>query len=175
MTWTAPNPPVLADGPLVGDDRPILEAYLAWQRHTLLALCAGLTGEQLATRAIPPSNLSLLGLVRHLAKVERVWFRQRAAGAAVSPMYGSPDDLSLKDVDFNELDPERAEADFARYIDECKMADAAVATIGFDDTFTANGETFSLRVTYVHVITEYARHNGHADLLRELIDGTTGL
>jgi hypothetical protein len=175
MTWTAPKPPELADGPLVGDDRPILEACLAWQRHTVLTLCAGLTGEQLAMRAIPPSNLSLLGLVRHLAKVERIWFRQRAAGEAVDPMYGKPDDPSVKDADFNELDPAHADLDFARYTDECRLADAAVATIGFDDTFTANGETFSLRVAYVHMITEYARHNGHADLLRELIDGTTGL
>ena len=175
MSWIAPNPPELADGPLVGDDRPILEAYLAWQRHTLLTLCAGLTGEQLAKRAIPPSNLSLLGLVRHLGKVERIWFRQRAAGQAVGPMYGSPDDVSLKDADFNELDPARADVDFARYVDECRLADAAVANMGFDDTFTAKGETYSLRVAYVHLIAEYARHNGHADLLRELIDGTTGL
>ena len=175
MSWIAPNPPELADGPLVGDDRPILEAYLAWQRHTLLSLCAGLTGEQLTQRAIPPSNLSLLGLVRHLAKVERIWFRQRAAGQAVGPMYGSPDGATLKDADFNELDPERADVDFARYVDECRLADAAVANMGFDDTFTANDETYSLRVAYVHLIAEYARHNGHADLLRELIDGTTGL
>jgi hypothetical protein len=175
MTWTAPNPPSLVDGPLVGDDRPILEAYLAWQRHTLLSLCAGLTGEQLAQRALPPSNLSLLGLIRHLAKVERIWFRQRAVGEAVDPMYGASNGVISKDVDFNELDPAHAHRDFARYADECRLADAAVADMGFDDTFTANGETYSLRVAYVHMIAEYARHNGHADLLRELIDGTTGL
>ena len=105
MTWTAPKPPELADGPLVGDDRPILEAYLAWQRHTLLTLCAGLTGEQLATRALPPSNLSLLGLVRHLAKVERIWLRQRAAGEAIDPMYSTFDGVVTKDADFNELAP----------------------------------------------------------------------
>jgi uncharacterized damage-inducible protein DinB len=175
MAWTAPNPPELADGPLVGEDRPILEAYLAWQRHTLLALCAGLTGEQLTKRAIPPSTLSLLGLVRHLGKVERIWLRQRAAGEAVGPMYGTPDDVTLKDADFNDLEPAQAEADFDRYREECRLADAAVANWGFDDTFTAKGETYSLRVAYVHLIAEYARHNGHADLLREQIDGTTGL
>jgi len=175
MAWIAPNPPDLADGPLVGADRPILEAYLAWQRHTLLALCAGLTGEQLTRRAIPPSNLSLLGLVRHLGKVERIWLRQRAAGDVIGPMYGAPDDVSVKDADFNDLDPAQAEADFDRYYAECRLADAAVANIGFDDTFTAKEETYSLRVAYVHLIAEYARHNGHADLLREQIDGTTGL
>ena len=86
MTWTAPTPDPV-DGPVTGDDRPILEGYLNYQRATLLNICAGLTGEQLAERPIPSSNLSLLGLVRHLAKVERTWFRQRATGQDVPPMY----------------------------------------------------------------------------------------
>jgi hypothetical protein len=160
-----------ADEPLVGDDRPILEGFLAWQRHTLLNKCAGLTGEQLAQRAVPPSNLSLLGLVRHLAKVESIWFRQRVAGEPIGPLY----DQSLdKDADFNDLDPARAEDDFARFVEECRLADAAVADIPFDATFTHNDEPHSLRLVYVHMNTEYARHNGHADLLRECIDGTTG-
>jgi Protein of unknown function (DUF664) len=171
MTWTAPHPPEVADGPLVGDDRPILEAFLAWERSTLRNICAGLTGEQLARRAVPPSNLSLLGLVRHMAKVERTWFRQRAAGEAVGPMY---DSARGKDADFNDLVPELAEDDFARFVKECRLADAAAAGLAFDDTFTSNDETYSLRLVYVHMIAEYARHNGHADLLRELIDGTTG-
>jgi Protein of unknown function (DUF664) len=171
MTWTAPHPPAFADGPLVGEDRPILEAFLADQRSTLLNICAGLSGAQLAQRPVPPSNLSLLGLVRHMAKVERVWFRHRAAGEAVASMYDQADD---KDVDFNDLDPALAEADFARFVDECRLADAAAAGLAFDDTFIVRGETYSLRLVYVHMITEYARHNGHADLLREVIDGTTG-
>jgi Protein of unknown function (DUF664) len=171
MTWTAPRPPTIEDGPLVGDDRPILEAFLAWERSTLLNICAGLTGEQLAQRAVPPSNLSLLGLVRHMAKVERTWFRQRAAGQDVGPLY---DPALGKDTDFNDLVAARAERDFARYDDECRLADAAAAGLAFDDTFTLNDEVYSLRLVYVHLIAEYARHNGHADLLRELIDGTTG-
>jgi hypothetical protein len=131
MTWTAPAPgPV--DGPTAGDDRPILEGYLHWQRATLLNICAGLTGEQLALRPVPSSGLSLLGLIRHLAKVERVWLRLQA---------------------------------------EWQHADAAVKDMKFSDTFDAGGETWSLRMTYVHLIGEYARHNGHADLLREAIDG----
>jgi hypothetical protein len=170
MTWTAPTP-ALTDGPLVGDDRPILEAFLNWQRATLLNICAGLTGEQLAQRPIPPSNLSLLGLVRHLAKVERIWFRQRAAGQPVGPMY---DTARGKDADFNELSAADAPGDFQRLQDEWRSADAAVADMAFDDTFDVNGDDFSLRMVYVHVIHEYSRHNGHADLLRELIDGTTG-
>jgi hypothetical protein len=168
MTWTAPKPPPLADGPLVGDDRPILEAFLAWQRHTLRNICAGLTGEQLAERAVPPSNLSLLGLVRHMAKVERTWFRERVAGATIDPMYDG------KDADFHDLDPALAAEDFARYDDECRLADAAAADLAFDHTFTVRDETYSLRLVYVHMIAEYSRHNGHADLLRERIDGMTG-
>ena len=85
MSWVAPAPS-LVDGPLSGADRPILQGYLQFQRVTLLNICAGLTAEQLATRPAASSNLSLLGLIRHLAKVERIWFRQRAAGEPVSPM-----------------------------------------------------------------------------------------
>jgi hypothetical protein len=113
----------------------------------------------------------LLGLIRHVAKVERTWFRQRAAGEDVEPLY----DLSLgKDHDFDDVDPNQAEAAFARLQDEWRRADAAVAGIGFDDTFDVGGDEFSLRMAYVHMIGEYSRHNGHADLLRESIDGVTG-
>src|ERR1700761_8549224 len=101
MTWTAPAPKPV-DGPLTGEIRPMLEGYLDWQRATLLNICAGLTGEQLASRPLASSNLSLLGLIRHLAKVERIWFRERVAGEDMPPMY----DLTLgKDYDFDALDP----------------------------------------------------------------------
>jgi len=171
MTWTVPTPAPV-DGPLTGADRPILEGYLNWQRVTLLNICAGLTGEQLARRAIPSSNLSLLGLIRHLAKVERTWFRQRAAGQPVPPMY---DPARGKDADFNDAAAAEAEADIARLQQEWREADKAVAGLDFKDTLDAGGgETFSLRMTYVHMIGEYARHNGHADLLREALDGVTG-
>jgi len=171
MTWTAPRPAPVADGPLVGDDRPILEGFLAWQRWTLLTICAGLTAEQLAERAVPPSNLSLLGLVRHMAKVERTWFRQRAAGEELGALY---DPALGKDADFDDLDPTAARDDLARYDRECRLADAAASASSLDDTFLLRGETYSLRLVYVHMIAEYARHNGHADLLRERLDGTTG-
>jgi uncharacterized damage-inducible protein DinB len=170
MNWISPTPEPV-DGPLTGDDRPILEGYLAWQRATLLNICAGLTGQQLAQRPLASSNLSLLGLVRHLAKVERIWFRQRAARQDIAPMY----DLSLgKDYDYNELDAAEAPTAVARLRDEWRSADEAVAGLGFDDTFDLDGEPFSLRMVYVHMIGEYARHNGHADLLREALDGVTG-
>ena len=170
MTWTAPTPGP-ADGPLTGDDRPILEGYLKWQRTTLLNICAGLTGEQLASRPIPSSDLSLLGLVRHLAKVERIWFRQRAAGQPVEPMY---DSSRGKDADFNDASAAEASADIERLQAEWRHADEAVEGMAFDGTLDAGGAEFSLRMVYVHMIGEYSRHNGHADMLRESIDGVTG-
>ena len=170
MTWTAPTPnPV--DGPLTGDDRPILEGFLNWQRTTLLNICAGLTADQLAARPIPSSALSLLGLVRHLAKVERIWFRQRAAGLPVEPMY---DPSRGQNADFDDVRAADAKAGLERLQDEWRHADEAVQHMAFGDTFTVNGEVFSLRMAYVHMIYEYSRHNGHADLLRESIDGVTG-
>jgi uncharacterized damage-inducible protein DinB len=171
MIWTAPTP-LPVDGPLTGSDRPMLEAYLTWQRATLLNICAGLTADKLATRPLPSSNLSLLGLVRHMAKVERTWFRQRAA--TIAGLEGLYDPSLGKDYDFDHLDPAEAETAFARFEFECRQADEAVVAMSFDDTFNVHGEPFSLRMTYVHMIGEYARHNGHADLLREAIDGTTG-
>jgi uncharacterized damage-inducible protein DinB len=171
MTWRAPTPAGV-DGPTTGDDRPILEALLAWKRWTLLNICADLTADQLASRPLDSSNLSLLGLIRHLAKVERTWFRQRAAGESVGAMY---DPAQGKDADFNDLDPAQAQADYERFIAECRRADEAVARMSFDDEFDAgHGDIFSLRFTYLHMISEYDRHNGHADLLRERIDGVTG-
>ncbi len=171
MTWTVPFPAPLADGPLTGADRPILTAFLDWQRTTMLNICAGLTAAQLVARPAPPSNLSLLGLVRHLTKVERIWFRQRAAGLPVPPVY---DPAKGRDADFNNLDPDRAAADIELLAQEWRLSDAAVAGLAFDHTFSHGGENHSLRLVYVHMIAEYARHNGHADLLRERIDGSTG-
>jgi uncharacterized damage-inducible protein DinB len=156
------------EGPLTGPERPMLQAFLDWHRATLLYKCAGLTGEQLAERAVPPSHLSLLGLVRHMTEVERVWFRRRFAGERVELPFSS------RDSDFEDVDPARAAADYARLTDEFKLADAAAANAPLDDTFTHNGELMSLRLIYLHMIEEYARHLGHADLLRERIDGAVG-
>ncbi len=169
-SWTAPTvDPV--DGPLTGPDRPILETFLQWQRVTLLNICAGLTAEQLAAQPVPASNLSLLGLVRHMAKVERTWFRIRAGATGVDPLY----DLSLgKDHDFEHLVPDEAPAAVEQLQEEWRLGDEAVAGMPFDDTFTNHGEEMSLRMMYVHMIGEYARHNGHADILRQAIDGVTG-
>jgi uncharacterized damage-inducible protein DinB len=168
VTWKAPDVE-RPEGPLTGAERPMLQAFLDWQRATLLYKCAGLTGEQLAERSVPPSGLSLLGLVRHMTEVERVWFRQRFAGEPVEHPFGGD-----KTADFERVDPARAASDYARLTEEFKLADAAVANASLDDTFTHRNELMSLRMIYLHMIEEYARHLGHADLLRERIDGATG-
>ncbi|WP_299535999.1 DinB family protein [uncultured Streptomyces sp.] len=170
MTWTAPDA-ARADGSLVAGERETLTDFLSFHRATLLQKCAGLTGPQLAERAVPPSRLSLLGLVRHMAKVERTWFRERFAGQKLEPMY---DPALGKDADFEHLDPARAEADHARLCEEIRLAREVVAAAGLDETFVHRDEVYSLRLVHVHMISEYSRHLGHADLLRERIDGAKG-
>jgi uncharacterized damage-inducible protein DinB len=173
MTWTAPEV-TRTGGSLVAGERAMLEGYLSWFRSTLLHKCAGLTGEQLAERAVPPSSLSLLGLIRHMAKVEHTWFLRRFAGRAAAgddPFQGAANGT---DADFEELDPARAAEEYALLVEQHRLADAAVSGASLDDTFTHEGEVYSLRLVYIHMIAEYARHSGHADLLRECVDGVTG-
>jgi len=169
MTWTAPDAQ-LPEVPLTGDDRPMLEGFLAWHRALLRHKCAGLTAEQLAQCSVPPSNLSLLGLVRHMAKVERRWFRERIADQELAPMY---DPQLGKDADFEDLDPGRAQADYERFLQECRLADEALASASYEHTITSRMGEMSVRAVVVHMIEEYAQHNGHADLIRERIDGAT--
>jgi uncharacterized damage-inducible protein DinB len=168
VTWKAPDVE-RPDGPLTGPERPMLQAFLDWHRATLLYKCGGLTGEQLAEHTVPPSGLSLLGLMRHMTKVERIWFRIRFAGEPVDLPFGPN-----MEAEFEDADPARAAADYARLTEEFKLADAAVANASLDDTFVHRDEEMSLRMIYLHMIEEYARHVGHADLLRERIDGATG-
>ena len=175
MTWTAPAVD-RPDGPNVASEREAAEGLLEYHRATLLWKCAGLTGEQLATRAVPPSKMSLLGLVRHMAAVERSWFRRRVAGEPVEQLHWSD---ASPDGDFDDLDPAGAEADFALYAAEVEASRAVLAAHDYDDTFDfthGNGvaETIDIRALVLHMIEEYARHNGHADLLREVVDGSTG-
>jgi uncharacterized damage-inducible protein DinB len=170
MTWTSPMPPV-TDGPMTGDDRPMLEGMLAHQRATLLRICAGLTAEQLALRPVATSNLSLLGLVRHLAKVERIWFRKRVAHQNIEHLHNFE---AHDDTDFNVIDSSNAPQAVDQLREEWTHADRALIDIDLAATIATHHGEMSLRMVYLHVIQEYARHNGHADLLREAIDGTTG-
>ena len=171
MTWTAPE--ITRDKyPFVGDERAMLEGWLDYHRQTLLKKCAGLTFEQLRLRAVEPSSLSLLGLVRHMATVERWWFRQQFNGEEIATLYWTHES---PDADFDEVDTTDAEAEFAVFDAEVRAARKAAAGRSLDETFARRGKPeISLRWVYVHMIEEYARHNGHADLLRERIDGVTG-
>jgi uncharacterized damage-inducible protein DinB len=159
--------------PLNSGEREMLEGWLDFHRATLLQKCAGLAEDQLNLAACPPSNLTLLGLVRHMAEVERIWFRYRFAGEQVDPLHYRED---RPDSDFEDVDV--ADGDFAAYTEEVKRARGAVAGRSLDETFHHPREDpdarTSLRWVCLHMIEEYARHNGHADLLRERIDGATG-
>jgi uncharacterized damage-inducible protein DinB len=152
-------------------------AYLRRQRLTLELKCADLDAEALARRSVEPSTLSLLGLVRHMADVERSWFRVVMAGHAVPKHYVSP---TNRDGDFDDAvaDPAMVAEAFAAWREEGAFADRFVAeapsldVTGLND---ADDSQISLREVLVHMIEEYARHNGHADLLRERIDGRIGV
>ena len=158
------------DTPYEADERTMLLAWLEYQRATLALKCDGLSDAQLRTRSVPPSNLSLVGLVRHMAEVELNWFRFWLSGEEPNPRYAG-------DTDLDEIaDADVAEA-FGYWRSECAHAREVVASFGSLDDVGAGqtmGAGISLRWTLVHMIEEYARHNGHADLLRECIDGTTG-
>jgi hypothetical protein len=172
MTWTAPDVK-RAEPPTVASERESLETWLEYHRATLLLKCQGLTAEQLARRAVPPSSLSLLGLVRHMAEVERAWFRRRFAGQPELGYVHCSDEFPDGDFDFAE--PGGAGADLASYVAECALAREAAAGRSLEETFAGRrGESIDLRWVYQHMIEEYARHNGHADFLREQIDGVTG-
>ena len=157
--------------PRVADERTMLDAWLDFHRATLLIKCDGLSATQLAERSAPPSTLCLLGLVRHMTEVEHGWFADFANGDTTR-IYSTDADI---DADFNQAAPEVAEAGLAAYRAQLETCRALVAGHGLDDTSELeDGRVYSLRYIYVHMIEEYARHNGHADLLRERIDGRIG-
>jgi uncharacterized damage-inducible protein DinB len=173
MSWTAP-PTTRQPAPYAADERQMLEGWLDFHRQTLLKKCSGLTEEQLRQRAVPPSSMSLLRLVRHMTEVERSWFRRRVDGQDIAFLYCSEAD---PDGDFDRVDTAGAEQDFAAYQDEIELVRPATEAHELDETFfhSRRRVEMSVRWVYTHMIEEYARHNGHADLLRERIDGATGL
>jgi Protein of unknown function (DUF664) len=158
------------------DERSTLVGYLRDYRLTLELKCQGLDAVGMARRSVPPSTLSLLGLVRHLADAELGWFRRVLAGQEVSAHFKTDDD---RDAAFNGAvaDPEVVAAAWATWREEVAFAERFVdesADLGVRGTYR-DGKTISLREVLVHMIEEYARHAGHADLLRERIDGRVGL
>ena len=154
------------------DERTTILAFLQWHRETLELKCAGLTPAQLAEPAVGTSALSLLGLLRHAAESEQFWFRQVMAGAEITPMFSAGNAFDVSDADAAMVgeawDAWRTEVAFA----DCFVATAPDLDVAGDEP----GEgPVSLRWVLMHLVEEYARHNGHADLLREQIDGQVGL
>jgi Protein of unknown function (DUF664) len=174
MRWTAPEVTRLDRHDwTVADERAALDGWVDWHRQTLLRKCAGLTEAQLKRRSTEPSALTLLGLVRHMDNVERGWFWDFAGQMAF--VYSAGDDPTAAWTDFSGVDGADAAADLIAFHETCQRSRELVADHLLDETFTDERDrTFSLRWIYLHMIEEYARHNGHADLLRERIDGATG-
>jgi uncharacterized damage-inducible protein DinB len=161
--------------PSTADERTTLRAFLDYHRQTLAWKCEGLAAEQLRRRALPPSSLSLLGLVRHMADVERSWFRRTLAGEDAPPIfYSRPDNL---DGEFDDVDDASIDEAFARWQEETEAARRTEASFAsLDDTVhhARYDAELSVRWVMVHMLEEYSRHNGHADILREQLDGATG-
>jgi uncharacterized damage-inducible protein DinB len=165
-----------AEPGLQAGEREMLTGWLDYHRATLAWKCEGLTDDQLRERSVPPSGLSLLGLVRHMTENEQGWFRRCLLGEDLPPLYYSDED---PDGDFNNTGTADGATVLRTWERACDAAREAVASVGDLDAPSKKadgrtGEPFSLRWILTHMIEEYARHNGHADLLRERIDGATG-
>ena len=174
MTWIAPD---VARGPrtdMACGEREMLDNWLKLRRVFLLRKCAGLTAEQLKIASVEPSGLTLLGILRHMAAVERSWFREKYLHEDLPELYSTEEHPN---GDFDLVADADAEADYAAFLAETAACDAAVAGRDLDepaDDFGAPTGEVSLRWVYLHILEEYAQHTGHADFIRERIDGATG-
>jgi uncharacterized damage-inducible protein DinB len=155
--------------PYVADERTVLDGWLRFHRATLLWKCEELSDEQLRAQPLPTSRLSLLGLVRHLTDVERGWCLP-FLGLPDTPLYGTDGD---PDAEFDVADADPA-TDLARFTAETDALSDGLRDHGLDEVQSDAELTINLRWVLTHLIEEYARHNGHADLIRELVDGRTG-
>jgi uncharacterized damage-inducible protein DinB len=161
--------------PLNADERTTLEGWLDFHRATLAMKCEGLDDDQAAEMSVPPSGFTLTGLVQHLAEVERNWFRRVLAGEDAPPIYDPGADPNGPDGGFDLAENATLTAARATWQQEIARARDLCAARALTDTGRFMGQDVSLRWIYVHLIEEYARHNGHADLIRERIDGATGV
>jgi uncharacterized damage-inducible protein DinB len=174
--WLDPaQDPRFQSGAELDGERATLLEYLRSYRMTMELKCSDLDPDQLARRSVPPSTMSLLGLIRHMADVERNWFRRVMAHTDAAPLYWSRD---LPDAEWlgAVADPAVVAEAWQAWRDEVAFAEefvAACADFGIRGTMR-DGDTIALREVLVHMIEEYARHCGHADLLRERIDGRVG-
>lgn len=172
--WVDPEDDPRDTGTAAKGEKAVVLDYLDFYRTTLEMKCSGLDAEQMARRSVPPSTLSLLGLVRHLGKVEHSWFRRVLLEQPDLPrLLWSSDD---RDLDFNGAvaDPAVVAEAWEVWHREVAHAREVVEGLDFGDTVMHDGEPTEVRDVVVHMVEEYARHLGHADLLRECIDGRTG-
>jgi hypothetical protein len=169
-TFEAPKRPHI---PFNGPERLQLDAWLDFYRATVLEKCDGLNAAQLKERPVPSSSLSLLGIIRHMTFVEQVWFESTFAGRDTTDYYKTEGD---RDSDFNDLDDTAVENVFVLYGQAADLARELSAGHDLDEMAAKarRGRDVDLRWILIHMIEEYARHCGHADLIRELIDGATG-
>jgi hypothetical protein len=153
----------------LSDERSLLDGWLDYYRATLLAKCEGLSGDQLVTRSCEPSSMSLLGLVRHMTEMERV-YGHRLADLSVGFLYCSDEN---QEGDFEGVTATSAGTDLETFREHCVRTRQIMTSHELGDTF-GKANSYTLRWFYQYLIKEYARHLGHADLLRERIDGATG-
>jgi uncharacterized damage-inducible protein DinB len=161
--------------PLNTDERTTLESWLEFHRATLAMKCEGLDDTQAAAASVPPSGFTLTGLVQHMAEVERNWFRRVLAGEQAPPIYDPQADPNGPDGGFELAQGATLGDALATWWAEIDRAREQCAARALADTGRFAGQDVSLRWIYVHMIEEYARHNGHADLVRERIDEATGV
>ena len=178
-----PPPESRVRPPVRADEVTALRAFLDYHRATFRWKCAGLTQQQLA-QPLPPSEMTLGGMMKHLAVVDSSWFEDDFAGRGLMPPFDTVDWDADRDWEWHTARDDTPEELFALFDDACRRADAvldealAEGGVGLDGLSTAEASggrgRFSLRWILLHMIEEYARHNGHADLIREAIDGQTG-
>jgi uncharacterized damage-inducible protein DinB len=154
-------------------ERQMLEGWLEYHRITLLIKCEGLSDVERKARPVATSKLSLHGLVRHMAEVERGWFRRVLLSEPDTPNIWP--DPNFEDTELVPIDDADWESDLDIWQVQCDASRAAAASKSLDDTGQHRAGPCSLRWIYNHMIEEYARHNGHADLIREMIDGAVGV
>ena len=160
--------------PAIAGEREMLRAFLDYHRATLAMKCDDLSDEDLRRQSMPPSTLSLLGLIRHMAEVERNWFRRVVNGEDIPLVWSDSGDFQAA---YDATGATRSEA-FAAWhteVDHSRGIEQAAESLDLTVHVPRWGEQVSLRLIMQHMIHEYARHSGHADLLREAIDGTVGV
>ena len=170
---TADRSPERIGPPLVAGEREMLRAFLDYHRATLAMKCDGLSDADLRRQSMPPSTLSLLGLVRHMAEVERTWFRRVINSEDIGLVWSEQGDYQVA-YDARAASRSEAFAAWQAEVEQSRRIEANAPSLDVHGHQARWDQDVSLRLVMIHVLLEYARHNGHADFLREAIDGIVG-